>query len=1318
MDPWMMGPGTVVADRFEIESLARTGGMGLIFRARDRHTRLSVALKVLKPSGSVQDTERFLREAEVLSELHHPAIAAYIAHGRTPDGLIYLAMEWLHGEDLSQRLAHQPLTVSESLGLIRAAAEALAVVHGYGIVHRDIKPSNLLLRDGLIDQVTLLDFGIARGGLASWSVTRTGEVVGTLHYIAPEQARGERQLGPSVDVYALGCVLFECLTGSPPFDGEHVAVLLARILCQEAPPLRQLRPDLPEELEKLLAQMLAKTPEARLANGSALRVALSGLMLPAETQMTPQAPEPTPLLAGGEQRLVSIIVALPLVRTGEETVTMALTDETTGEEQQRILRELLAPYGAKVDHLASGAIVATLVHEGHMATDQALQAARATLALKAYLSGAAATVDAAVALATGRGMLSEQLPVGEAIERAVHLVQLATALPEEQRSPHPWIDELTAGLLENRFIVRRAAQGLYAIEGERPNLDETRRLLGRPTPYVGREQELQLLEMLVNASIEDSAARTVLVLAPPGMGKSRLRLEFLRQLRAEHPEVVVLTGRSDPMHAGLAYGLIGDALRRYYGLGQGSEASAHQAQFAEGAGRHLTPAQRQQTVPFLGELCGIPFSDEKNPQLRAARQEPRIMSDRITDAFVLWLGAECAAHPVVLVLEDLHWGDPATVRLVDAALRDLADRPLLVLALGRPEIKELFPRLWEDRNVQEVRLPELGRKASERLAQAVLGAKATPQVVARITEQAAGNALFLEELIRSVAEDQGEELPETVLAMLQARFLRMETGARRLLRAASIFGETFWRGGLLELLGMERRTENDIDRWLALLTEGETIVRQRESRFPGEVQYAFRHSLLREAAYSLLTEADRRTGHRLAGAYLERMGESDPLSLAEHYLRGGELRRAAPLFARAAARALETNDLQGALRHADQGIISGASGETLAQLRGIEAWAHFWCGEIPAAYAAAQAAVTLLPPGTIEWCRAMGMVLISAGFLSNHERLQAGIQELASVSLVRGAEASFIEPAMAAAVISLSHAGRPREAVPLLERMLAESAALGENEARTIGALQLACTTHLFLAGTDPWAALLAARASVEGYQAAGDQRMRATARGHVAAALGQLGDEETAIQEFQAAITQLTQTRGQVMLSGMQARFAGLLADRGEPRCFDEILRLVEEVAANNRYGSMGSTLVQAALAQIHMAREEWREAEEAVRKACAGSPACRLLTYALLARVLLAQGRTEEARGVVDQGMVTLVVLGEHYWMDVKLLGVTAEVRHAAGDREGARQAILGAVERIRARAARIPEEAMREKYLTQVRDNAHAFELARRWLEPGPG
>src|SRR5918996_303110 len=172
----------------------------------------------------------------------------------------------------------------------------------------------------------------------------------------------------------------------------------------------------------------------------------------------------------------------------------------------------------------------------------------------------------------------------------------------------------------------------------------------------------------------------------------------------------------------------------------------------------------------------------------------------------------------------------------------------------------------------------------------------------RLVAQADGNAFYLEELIRAVGEGKDHALPETVLAMVETRLGRLPVETRRVLRAASVFGEVCWEGGVTVLLGGAMGATM-VGEWLARLVEQEVLAVRPESRFPEEQELRFRHALLREGAHATLTEDDQRLGHRLAGEWLEQHGEADPMVLAGHFERGGEGARAASYYLRAAEQA-------------------------------------------------------------------------------------------------------------------------------------------------------------------------------------------------------------------------------------------------------------------------------------------------------------------------------------------------------------------------------------------------------------------------------
>jgi serine/threonine protein kinase len=281
----------VLHGRFEIERLAGHGGMGTVFRALDRQTGRPVAVKVIL-GGGAELVERFGREVDVLAGLSHPGIVRFVASGITEDEEPYLAMEWLEGEGLDERLSRGPLSISETIDLGLRVASALSVAHARGVVHRDLKPSNLFLVHGQLANVTLLDFGIARTGSGE-VLTRSGQTLGSPGYTAPEQARGERGIDARADVFSLGCVLYFCLTGQPPFRGALLEILL-KVATEPAPLASSRRPDVPPALEDLLQRMLAKPPSARPPDASAVAVELAALAAQGSEPIS-SAPVPVPV---------------------------------------------------------------------------------------------------------------------------------------------------------------------------------------------------------------------------------------------------------------------------------------------------------------------------------------------------------------------------------------------------------------------------------------------------------------------------------------------------------------------------------------------------------------------------------------------------------------------------------------------------------------------------------------------------------------------------------------------------------------------------------------------------------------------------------------------------------------------------------------------------------------------------------------------------------------------------------------------------------------------------------------------------------------
>ena len=276
--------GETLAGKYRIIRFLGEGGMGTVYEAQHEVVGRRFAVKVLHPKLACVDemVERFGREAQAAGSLESEHIAAVVDFGHTDDGIPYIVMDYLVGEDLGKFLAREgPLPVPRAIDLIVQACRGLDAAHAAGIVHRDLKPENLFLcrRGDGSDLIKILDFGIAKlvspvGDGPVTAVTRTGSAMGTPFYMPPEQARGAKDLDLRADVYSLGVILYEALTGQKPHPGESYNTIFYHILTQPPTPIATLRPGLPADLVEVVHRALSPEPSDRPASAMELAAAL------------------------------------------------------------------------------------------------------------------------------------------------------------------------------------------------------------------------------------------------------------------------------------------------------------------------------------------------------------------------------------------------------------------------------------------------------------------------------------------------------------------------------------------------------------------------------------------------------------------------------------------------------------------------------------------------------------------------------------------------------------------------------------------------------------------------------------------------------------------------------------------------------------------------------------------------------------------------------------------------------------------------------------------------------------------------------------
>jgi serine/threonine-protein kinase len=307
-----MGATSVGGGRYRLERPLGQGGMATVHLAHDAELYRPVAVKLLAEhlAGDAAFRKRFLREARSAARLSHPNVVGVYDAGEADDGRPYIVMEYVDGTTLE---GSGPLPPAEAVALAVQACQGLACAHAAGLVHRDVKPHNLLLRtDGTLK---VADFGIARAAEAT-ALTQVGTVLGTAAYLAPEQAAGE-QVTAAADIYALGAVLYELLTGRPPYEPESLADLASR---PEITPVRDLAPDVPTHVEDAVMRALARDPAYRQSSADKLAQELSGRQT-APTRVAPAAPHRSrrPWLAvAAAAAVAAIAVTAVLVTRGQD----------------------------------------------------------------------------------------------------------------------------------------------------------------------------------------------------------------------------------------------------------------------------------------------------------------------------------------------------------------------------------------------------------------------------------------------------------------------------------------------------------------------------------------------------------------------------------------------------------------------------------------------------------------------------------------------------------------------------------------------------------------------------------------------------------------------------------------------------------------------------------------------------------------------------------------------------------------------------------------------------------------------------------------
>lgn len=1281
--------GTVLTGRFQIERKVRSGGMSTVLQAVDLQTHDQVAIKILRQEDVQHGNaaSRLVAEALVLAKLNHPGIVGYIDHGMTPNGQPFLVMQWLPGEDLAHRLRYRPLRLLETLALVTTIAQALAYVHQQGVIHRDVKPSNIMLCDGQPERAVLIDFGVARRDSSQARLTATGVVVGTLEYMAPEQADGGRELTFAADVYGLGVVLFECLSGQSPAVVDRATAVGSNAWSGPMQSLAVLRPELPSSLCALVARMLSAEPSARPQDAAAVLRELD--LIGADCRdVEPPAITPVGFLhPSGEHRLGCVLrVQFHSLRRHGATVETKEGNGITDQLRRGRLLRIADKQEVKLQWLDSQSCNIYLVGR-HDATEVALRSVRTALAICA--------TEPAVFVAIVTGRIEGNLPHAQtdASQRAELLLAQVLEYGADLQAGAICLDAMTAGLVEKHHKVIRYADRLLLLGRKIQDRERPLQPQYFSTPFVGRQRELQLLRAAQRDCQEGAEAQAIVMIAPSGMGKSRLLLE-LRASEIIGSGVAVIQARAIPGSTGDR--VLSQFLRELCGIldDDSDQTIEHKIETATTTAAHCNRGRSSPLGVPAGGLQKYLSEQVASLLLHGGESLP---AERIRDAVLLLLRAECQQRSVLVILEDLHWADNLTIGVLDSVLRDLADEPLLLIALARPELYTSYPRLWAGRRVRNLRLNALSAEESKALLQLLLSTDVPPSVSQQMESLAGGNPLYLEELARSYTAGYGIHFPDTLVAAVQARLFRLPAVQRHILRVASILGMLFSTEALVVLLGEGSLSAFEVEQGLQQLEQEELITIARQGRLPGQEEYQFRHAITQEAAYATLSPAEQQAGHLAALTFLERDEhyKHSFFLLSQHAVKAGKITSAQQLLHSAAVQAAALAQFGVARNILDQLLALQPQGELLGRCFALQALSVFACGDIEGSFHAGRKAMAALIAQSVAWFSSGVMVLACAAQLQLPDfclellgvlQLPESVSALPPVTLI----------AMAVCAVTSFQTGQ-FEVGNRCVQWLTQVAQIAPST-HLDGCLALACFPQVRVVWEDPYAALLQARKMTAAFTRTKGWSLASYGETLAGTVLADLGCMEESYGCFERAARMAEYAQDIVQLNFALIYQAHACCDFEAFERADQLLgKLAAVEAPALRYPLLGG-FTHHARGWVLYARGQYEEAEAEISMALLVMRAVTSflpMVFASLAWVLMQQGRHAAALQAIADGHRAIKRNGGIAQGKLSLLLAEAELCMQTHPTT-AHATLRTAVEYLTAQASRISDLEVRAKYL----------------------
>jgi serine/threonine protein kinase/tetratricopeptide (TPR) repeat protein len=955
-------PGEVIAGRFEIVRSVRSGGLSVVFQAVDRKTSETVAVKVINIQPSEEALlKRIDREIKILSSLSHPHVVGCIGAGALPDGRPYLVLEWLEGEDLADFKVRAPMTLRRVLEVLGQVADALAAAHTLGIIHRDIKPANIYMVHPSADSrpdCRVLDFGVAKMPQANAGITRAGAILGTPSYMAPEQASYAMDVDARADVFSLGVVAFEILTGKLPWQSTTDLARLARILVEPAMKVHEVSPDVPPSVAELIDHTLKLKVNERIATAREVHDRVVATL-----EDLPDAILDTVFTRDAE--LLSSFVR-------EDTADIPVPERDLKRSMLRIpsVKDLrtegmvLGP-GGYYPILESKQLVgvadirdARELREAREARHSAKHAKTPTRATEAALPRSRSMVTEAHP-APDIGPLNHEVSAKELSEPTQLFENDSSTVPPARPKSAPEVVPLSPVVSPpSRPISRGRSAKKRAFDETLSYVDTQDNVL------FGRVQELDALRSATTRPLNAGRPSFILVYGPAGIGKTRVRVELTRMLKSTVKPPRVLAGRAEEVAQSSPYSFLRRVLSAEARIHSDDTPDRKRSKMLEllpnavetrGLLDNVEPAlphkargededdaaleDHDTIAAFVSRALHVPYHN--NASYSLAERDPRLMGDQVRRAFDVILRHLASKKGLVVLVDDAHFLDFQSAQVLRELVRPERGQPIVVMAFALPQILdgEGSKSPLAGVHSKSMEIEPLDARASREFARSLVKGSLESSALELLVKRASGNPLYLEQLVLAVQANgalslagggeyelrgmtgdrtDDDRVPPTVAAAVAARITNMRHPLQKALTTAAVFGDVFWVEGVAGLL------DEGLDETTVLLDNlvlANLVRRRQGTRYRGQLEMEFTHGVIRSVALSKVKRRRRHKLEKMAVAYFESVGEADRAMLALHVAHSGRTDKAAKLFCDAAEDSLSIGAIASAGTLADEGML-------------------------------------------------------------------------------------------------------------------------------------------------------------------------------------------------------------------------------------------------------------------------------------------------------------------------------------------------------------------------------------------------------------